>query len=231
MLSRRGFLGSVASVAAAAGVKAADLPNLTIKEVKAYVTSNGSLASIVTEGGIEGNYTLVGAIGTRMGQRRLAGIRQTRADGQERAGPARVTPQWDPPKRRLGQSSYASAIDDCLWDITGQGRGPAHLPDSGRVPRPCHGLRQFAAPKTVEEFRDRGSVQMQGGRIHGPTKSIRRARRTEASNVKLDMEVCKAVRQGCGRRLHIAHGPGWRIHARTGHGGRASAREAQFRRL
>ena len=50
------------------GVKPADLPDLTIKEVKVYVTDlgryhslngeHGELVSIVTNSGIEGNYTL-----------------------------------------------------------------------------------------------------------------------------------------------------------------------------
>ena len=86
--SRRDFLGGSAAVAAASaasgltavlnpgeaaaqsvGVKASDLPNLTIKEVKVYVTDlgpnyhslngeRGELVGIVTESGIEGNYTL-----------------------------------------------------------------------------------------------------------------------------------------------------------------------------
>jgi L-alanine-DL-glutamate epimerase-like enolase superfamily enzyme len=82
-LSRRSFLGSsagfgVAGLAALAdpigaaaqsvGVKPGDLPDLTIKEVKVYVTDlgnyhslngeRGELVSIVTNSGIEGNYTL-----------------------------------------------------------------------------------------------------------------------------------------------------------------------------
>ena len=83
-LSRRGFLGAsafgavagasilanpVRAAAEAAGVKPADLPDLTIKEVKVYVaelgdlrrinsTEDGEIVSIVTAGGIEGNYTL-----------------------------------------------------------------------------------------------------------------------------------------------------------------------------
>ena len=82
-LSRRGFLSASAAVgtaaiahpvnlaAQAAGVKAGDLPDLTIKEAKIYVTdpsswrnsgaglSGGSeIASLVTAGGIEGNFTL-----------------------------------------------------------------------------------------------------------------------------------------------------------------------------
>jgi len=84
-LSRRDFLGSSAGLAAAGlsaavanpigaaaqtvGVKPADLPDLTIKEVKVYVTDigkvhklnspeTGELLSVVTAGGIEGNYTI-----------------------------------------------------------------------------------------------------------------------------------------------------------------------------
>src|SRR5471032_2927931 len=83
-LSRRTFLGNSAGFAAAGlgaianpiaaaaqsvGVKPGDLPDLTIKEVKVYVTDiskihklnspeTGELLSIVTNSGIEGNYTI-----------------------------------------------------------------------------------------------------------------------------------------------------------------------------
>src|ERR1035437_4691760 len=83
--TRRSFLGATGGFAAAAGlsalanpiaaaaqsvgVKAGDLPDLTIKEVKGYVTDTskyhklnstetGELLSVVTASGIEGNYTL-----------------------------------------------------------------------------------------------------------------------------------------------------------------------------
>jgi len=82
--SRRDFLGVSAggglaaaaaladppqAAAQAAGVKRADLPDLTIKEVKVYVadlkdlhrlntTETGEIVSIVTEGGVEGNFTI-----------------------------------------------------------------------------------------------------------------------------------------------------------------------------
>jgi L-alanine-DL-glutamate epimerase-like enolase superfamily enzyme len=79
--SRRNFLANSAWGAAGAclspgmmaaqvvGVKPADLPDLTIKEVKVYVTDltnihrlngteTGELISVVTNSGIEGNYTL-----------------------------------------------------------------------------------------------------------------------------------------------------------------------------
>jgi len=83
-LSRRGLFGASAFAASAAaatladpgqaaaqavGVKKADLPDLTIKEVKVYVANignvrrlnsseSGEIVSIVTNGGIEGNMTL-----------------------------------------------------------------------------------------------------------------------------------------------------------------------------
>jgi len=82
--SRRDFLGASAlglagaaalanparAAAEAVGVKPADLPDLTIKEVKVYATKlgpairrinspeSGEIVSLVTAGGIEGNYTL-----------------------------------------------------------------------------------------------------------------------------------------------------------------------------
>jgi hypothetical protein len=83
-LSRRNFLATSAGAAASSfaalanpigaaaqsvGVKPADLPDLTIKEVKVYVTDisaihklnspeTGELLSVVTHSGIEGNYTI-----------------------------------------------------------------------------------------------------------------------------------------------------------------------------
>ena len=83
-ISRRSFLGAsagaaatgfsvlanpIAAAAQSAGVKTSDLPDLTIKEVKIYVTDtsglhrlnsteSGEIVSLVTHGGIEGNFTL-----------------------------------------------------------------------------------------------------------------------------------------------------------------------------
>ena len=82
-LSRRGFFGASAAAGAAVmahpvdlaaqavGVKAGDMPDLTIKEAKIYVTDpsgwrnagaglsgGGEIASLVTNSGIEGNFTL-----------------------------------------------------------------------------------------------------------------------------------------------------------------------------
>jgi hypothetical protein len=81
--SRREFFGTTAlgtfaaaaladpplAAAQAVGVKRADLPDLTIKEVKVYITDvsgfhrlngteTGEILSVVTSGGLEGNYTI-----------------------------------------------------------------------------------------------------------------------------------------------------------------------------
>src|SRR3974377_1071775 len=122
-IPRRLFLTAPA-LASAAGFKAADLPDLTIKEVKVYVTSQGRLAGVVTNSGIEGNYTL----GERYwhpawkneGWHEYAKRLLTGKNALDR--PA-LTSQWAPARRRRGQSSYASAIDNCLWDLAGKAVG------------------------------------------------------------------------------------------------------------
>lgn len=137
-LSRRDFLGvsmlgAVAGASAlsnparaatdAVGVKPADLPDLTIKEVKMYVTKlgdirrinsteGGEVVSIVTAGGIEGNYTLGNrnsgagwlehAKGVCLGKNVLdllptVSARQTRrGGGGGRGGDARIGPNVAP---------------------------------------------------------------------------------------------------------------------------------------
>jgi L-alanine-DL-glutamate epimerase-like enolase superfamily enzyme len=67
-----GLAHPIGAAAQSVGVKAGDLPDLTIKEIKVYVTDTtkipnfrrldgaetGELISVVTESGIEGNYTI-----------------------------------------------------------------------------------------------------------------------------------------------------------------------------
>src|SRR5579862_4585246 len=75
-ISRREFVGASAlnmmagiavstladparAAAQSTGIKKSDLPDLTIKQVKVYVLkSDEQVASVVTNSGIEGNYTL-----------------------------------------------------------------------------------------------------------------------------------------------------------------------------
>jgi L-alanine-DL-glutamate epimerase-like enolase superfamily enzyme len=158
-VSRRGFLGAsmagtVAGFAAladpglaaaqSAGVKRADLPDLTIKEVKVYVadlgnlrrlnsTESGEILSVVTNSGIEGNYTignrgrtenwldwakpvLVGknVVDLLPTLTATSGLKATYGFGAARGGGggARGGGAWP--------NFYSAAADVCLWDILGK---------------------------------------------------------------------------------------------------------------
>ena len=118
------------SAAVAAGISPADLPDLTIKQVKVYVVSSddgggnrgeSQIAAVVTNSGIEGNYTL----GTRYWHPNWSNLGWL--DYSKRLLPGKsvldlpaITSQWVPEERRRGQLSYAAAIDNCLWDILGK---------------------------------------------------------------------------------------------------------------
>ena len=132
-LSRRGFFGTSAgavladpgrAAARSVGVKAGDLPDLTIKEVKVYVLGREQIAAIVTNSGIEGNYTLGGRYWhpnwSNAGWLEYAkGLLRNKSVLDLPA----LTSQYEPGRRRVGQSSYAAAIDNCLWDIMGKAVG------------------------------------------------------------------------------------------------------------
>lgn len=208
MFSRRGFLsGSAASVAAAAGLKAADLPNLTIKEVKAYVTSSGNLASVVTESGIEGNYTL----GDRYwhpdwNNEGWVEFAKRVLVGKNALDRPALTSQWVAPKRRRGQSSYAAAIDNCLWDIAGKAVG---LPVYRLLGAYRDRVLAYASSQhlnTVQEFVD--SVKrckaegFKAYKIHPPEVTP-----DHGSDIQLDIEVCKAVRETAGPDFLLLHDP------------------------
>lgn len=187
---------SAARVSRAAGVGPSDLPDMTIQEVKVYVTAHGRLASVVTRGGIEGNYTLA----TRywhpdwnndgwleFAKRALVG-----KNALDR--PA-FTSQWDPPLRRRGQSSYASAIDNCLWDIAGKAAG---VPVYQLLGAYRHKVLAYASSQhmhTVDDFLESVKKCKAEGfkayKIHPPEFESRRG----GSDYKLDIEVCRAVRK------------------------------------
>jgi L-alanine-DL-glutamate epimerase-like enolase superfamily enzyme len=121
-------------LAQAVSVKPADLPDLTIKEVRVYNLSRSGtpttaqanrpgtqIAGIVTNSGIEGNYTLAPRYWhpdwSTAGWLEFA---RSTCIGKSALMLPLLTSQWVPEKRRRGQSVYASAIDNCLWDILGK---------------------------------------------------------------------------------------------------------------
>lgn len=213
VVSRRSMLaGAVAlgnpglAAAQAVGVKTADLPDLTIKEVKVYVVDPGTgvtnsgysrIAAVVTAGGLEGNYTLARRYWhpNWSNEGWLEFAKRTLVGRSVLDLPA-LTAQYDAPRRRLGQSSYASAIDACLWDLLGKAVG---LPIYRILGAYRHRVKAYASSqhhKTVEEFveevRRCKAEGFRAYKIHPPSLP------DGGSDVKLDMEVCRAVRQAAG---------------------------------
>ena len=216
-VSRRSFLSASAAGAAAwtmpetaraavqsAGAKPDDL---AIKEVKVYVlkskagsgTGGGvqQLASIVTNSGIEGNYTLA----TRYFHPNWSNLGWLDyAKGVLRGknaldGPA-ITSQWAPGLRRQGQSSYASAIDNSLWDILGKAAG---MPVYRLLGAYKNRVRAYASSqhlKTPEDFvADLAHARSDGFtayKIHPPWMP------NNTVDWELDIEVAKAVRKAAG---------------------------------
>jgi len=219
-VSRRNFLGASAAGAAAsampspaqsavqsAGIKPGDL---VIKEVKVYVLKSGrpergmgpgtaQFASLVTNSGIEGNYTLAPRY-FHPNWSNLGWIEYAKATlpGKNALDLPALTSQWAPGKRRVGQSSYASAIDNCLWDILGKA---CDLPVYRLLGAYKDKVRAYASSqhlKTVDNFiADLDHARGEGFtayKIHPPW--------TDGGNTtcdyKLDVEVAKAVRKRAG---------------------------------
>jgi L-alanine-DL-glutamate epimerase-like enolase superfamily enzyme len=103
--------------------------------------------------------------------------------------PPALTSQWIPSQRRFGQSSYASAIDNCLWDILGKTVG---LPVYRLLGAYKDRVRAYASSqhlKTVDDFvSDLERAQRDGFtayKIHPPWLS------GNAVDCRLDIEVAR----------------------------------------
>jgi len=220
-VSRRGFLGMAAvaqpglAAAQAVGVKPTDLPDLTIKEVKVYImdrTQVGGgtypytqLASVVTAGGIEGNYTL-GNSYWHPNWSNLGWLEYARRvlKGRSVLDMPAITSQWAPEQRRRGQSSYAAAIDCCLWDILGKA---VKLPVYRILGAYHNRMRAYASSQhlaTVEAFvQDVTKAKADGFtayKIHPPEMR-------GGHDYKLDIEVLRAVRKAAGDDYTLLHDP------------------------
>jgi L-alanine-DL-glutamate epimerase-like enolase superfamily enzyme len=144
----------VKAAAAAVGVKPGDLPDLTITEVKIYVANlgpslrrinspeSGEIVSLVTAGGIEGNYTLGNRVpgtgfleyakGVCLGKSVLDLLPALVAAANEQVHPTRgfgrnagfVGGFGYPNGLHLGSIAethyHAAIVDVCLWDILGK---------------------------------------------------------------------------------------------------------------
>ncbi len=224
-ISRRGFLAASGASAAianpalaaaqAAGVKPADLPDLTISEVRVYQLdlsrAGGAergqerLAGIVTKSGIEGNYTL----GERYWHPNWSNLgwleyAKPALTGKSVLDLPALTSQWKPELRRLGQLSYASAIDNCLWDILGKA---VNLPVYRILGAYRERVKAYASSQhhaAVEDFVNEVRLVKEQGfsayKIHPPSPH-------DGHDYELDIEVAKAVRKAAGDEFTLLFDP------------------------
>jgi L-alanine-DL-glutamate epimerase-like enolase superfamily enzyme len=203
------------SAAQAVGVKRGDLPDLTIKEVKVYVLERGNggvtnngysrVASIVTNSGIEGNYTLAERYWhpnwSNLGWLEYARPALT---GKSVLDLPAITSQWVPEKRRLGQLSYAAAIDNCLWDILGKAVGLPIYRILGAYRDKVMAYASTQHHATIEEFVEEvlksKAEGFKGYKIHPPSPD-------GGHDYKLDIEVAKAVRKAAGDDFILLNDP------------------------
>jgi L-alanine-DL-glutamate epimerase-like enolase superfamily enzyme len=219
MLSRRRFFGvSGAGLAAAeaAGIRAADLPDLSIREVKVYVlrrpgaglagSGDTRVASVVTASGIEGNYTLAGRY-WHPNWSNAGWLEYARAalKGKSVLDLPALTSQWEPARRRLGQSSYASAIDNCLWDILGKAVGLPVYRILGAYRNRVLAYASSPHHRNVEDFVDEvRRCKAEGFRaykIHPPNRP------DGGADYRIDMEVARAVRRAAGDEFTLLMDP------------------------
>ena len=243
-VSRRSLLGAAAAAAGPAaglaaladpgraaaqtiGIKRADLPDLTIKQVKVYVLKaeargapgggrgagggppggrpGEKFASIVTNSGIEGNYLLEDQYyHPNWNNRGWLGYAKSALAGKSALDLPALTSQWKPSQRRYGQLSYAAAIDNCLWDILGKAVG---MPVYRILGAHKNRVRAYASSQhldTVEEFVADVKHAMSDGftayKIHPPGGA-------QSHDYKLDMEVIKAVRKTAGDDMPLLYDP------------------------
>jgi L-alanine-DL-glutamate epimerase-like enolase superfamily enzyme len=232
-VSRRSFLNASALAFAASatalahpaeaaaqmvGVKRADLPDLTIKEVKVYVINRAparpapaaapaggpprqfteQVAVIVTNSGIEGNYTLdARSFHPNWSNHGWLEYAKRTLPGKSVLDLPKLTSQWNPDLRRQGQLSYASAIDNCCWDILGKAVNLPVYRNHGAYRDKVMAYGSSQHHKNAEDFvtevkrcKDAG---FKAYKIHPPggTAPI-------ADSYRLDMEICTAVRQAAG---------------------------------
>jgi L-alanine-DL-glutamate epimerase-like enolase superfamily enzyme len=218
--SGRALHGDPAGVAArAAGTKRRDLPDLTIKGVKVYVLNrnktgadddDNQIASIVTTSGIEGNYTLRERYWhPNWNNQGWLEYARTVLPGKSVLDLPALTSQWAPTQRRLGQLSYVSAIDNCLWDILGKAVGLPVYQILGAYRNRVLAYASSQHHKTVEEFvAEVEHCKAQGFRaykIHPPWQPGPDGEFEH--DYRLDIEVAREVRRTAGPDFFLLMDP------------------------
>ena len=118
------LLGNRFPALAETGMRTSDLPDLRISQVRVYNVGGSKIAGVVTNSGIEGNYTLYDAYWHPYWNNEVwLGYAQQTLRNKNALDIAKITSQWIPENRRRGQNARSSAIDNCLWDIIGKAVG------------------------------------------------------------------------------------------------------------
>ena len=210
-----------AAASQAVGIKPGDLPDLAIKQVKVYVLeapksegggkdNHDHIAAIVTNSGIEGNYTLAERYWhpnwNNQGWLEYAkGV----LPGRSVLDLPALTSQWVPTKRRVGQSSYASAIDNCLWDILGKAVGlPVYqILGAYRDRVLAYGSSQHhsSVEEFVTEVKECKAQGFKAYKVHPPWEPVSDGKYQH--DYKLDIEVVRAVREAAGDRFFLLMDP------------------------
>jgi len=197
-------------------------PQLTIKEVKAYVTDSGRLASVVTESGIEGNCTLQ----TRVFHPDWDNTAWVPFAKRALVARARWSGQADQPVHANPSSLWTEPVRLCH----------RHLPLGHR----CKALG-LPVHRILGEHKTRvlAYASSQHIRTQTPDPYVEAALKAKAegfqafkvnpppvgadgdSHHRLDMEICRALRKALGDGFLLIHHP-WAITRVRGDGGRAA---------
>lgn len=187
------------------GIRTADLPDLTIKEVKVYNVGRNQIAGVVTNSGIEGNYTLYNAYWhPNWNNAEWLDFAKRALRNRNALDIAKITSQWAPQLRRRGQSARASAIDNCLWDIIGKAVGLPVYKVLGAHNEKVLAYASTQHMKTVQNFVDLAVNCKKAGfkayKIHPGTPQT-------LDGYKHDIEIIKAVREAVGDDFLLLHDP------------------------
>jgi L-alanine-DL-glutamate epimerase-like enolase superfamily enzyme len=196
-----------AQTAASAGIRPADLPDLTIKEVKVYATATGRLASIVTEAGIEGICTLQTLVfHANWDNSGWLDYAKRALAGKNALDHLQFTSQYVPVRRHYGQPPQSAAIDICLWDLLGKAMGqPVYrmlgsYKDRVLAYASSQHLQAKTADPYVEAARKAKAEGFRAFKINPPPVAS-----DGESHYRLDMEICKAVRSAVGDDFMLMH--------------------------
>ena len=229
-ISRRKFLAGGAGVLAATGLGftlrqegardavlpgSPTLPDLRIKEILIHVIEHEyegrkireELARVITEDGIEGNYTIKPRYWHP--QWNNAGwleYAKPRLVGRSALDREMILSQFPPFRRRHGMISYIAAMDICLWDILGKSTGLPVYQLLGACKDKVLAYASTTHMNTVEEFVQTAERSMAEGfkalKIHPP-----QAGDGEEQDHRLGIEVARAVRSTVGNDFLLLYDP------------------------